>query len=197
MQHAVILCHPNPRSYTHAVAEAYVQAVRALGDTGVVRDLYALGFDPRLPSAELPGATDYALGPTIIAERTTLAQAQVFVLIYPFWFNAPPAMLKGYLDRVFSLGFGYRAGVGGTEPALNGRKLLSLTSSGAPDRWVARTGALIALREHFDGHLAQVCGLTVLDHLHIGGIEPNITEDAFDDALERVKALARVLFAPA
>lgn len=190
MKHAVIVCHPRPGSYTHAVADAYASAVSALGANVVTRDLYALGFDPRLPASELPGAPDYAVAPDAAAERALLSDAGVFVLVYPFWFNAPPAMLKGYIDRVLGFGFGYRPGPTGVEPALFGRKLLSLTSSGAPDFWLAKTGAVAALREYFDDHVAGVCGLTVVDHLHIGGIEPNITPEAVHEALQSVSAAA-------
>ena len=190
MKHAVILCHPNPDSYTHAVAEAYDKAVRALGETVVLRDLYSMGFDPRLPAKELPGAPGYALGADVVAERARLADVDVFALIYPFWFNAPPGMLKGYIDRVFGLGFGYVPGPGGVQPALTGKRLVSITSSGAPDRWVVKTGALEGVRHYFDEHLAAVCGLTVVDHLHIGGIEAGITADAVQPALQSVAGAA-------
>lgn len=197
MKHAVIVAHPSQQSYTHAVAEAYAKTVSALGDTVLKRDLYAMDFDPRLPARELPGAKDYEVRADVAAERAILADVDVFVLVYPFWFNAPPAILKGYADRVFSLGFGYKPAFGGTEPALTGRRLLSLTSSGAPDRWVQETGALTALRQHFDGHFASVCGLSVLDHFHVGGIVPDITAEAVESALAAVADTATRLFAPA
>ena len=56
----------------------------------------------------------------MIAERGVLAEADVFAFVYPLWFNAQPAILKGYVDRVFSLGFGFAPGAGGTEPLLAG-----------------------------------------------------------------------------
>jgi len=190
MKHAVILCHPDPNSYTHAVAEAYDKAVRALGESVALRDLYSMGFDPRLPKSELPGAKAYAVGADVVAERARLADVDVFVLIYPFWFNAPPGMLKGYVDRVFGLGFGYAAGPEGVQPALTGRRLVSITSSGAPDKWLAKTGAVEGLRHYFDDHLAGVCGMTVVDHLHMGGIEPGITDEAVQAALQSVAGAA-------
>ena len=48
MRHAVILAHPNPQSFTAAMAAAYREAALARGDAVIVRDLYALGFDPCL-----------------------------------------------------------------------------------------------------------------------------------------------------
>lgn len=196
MKHAVIIAHPNPHSLTGAVGSTYAEALRGFGEDVVVRDLYALGFDPCLKAQEIPGPKGYEAAPDVAAERALLSEVQVFAFVYPLWFNAPPAILKGYVDRVFSMGFGYLPVFGGTEPGLEGRQLISFTSSGAPDAWVASTGALDALGQVFDGHLAAVCGLTVIDHVHFGGMVPGITEEAFEDTLEAVRTAARRHFGP-
>ena len=186
MKHAVIVAHPNPGSLTRAAATAYAEAVEALGHQAMIRDLYPLDFDPRLQAAEIPGAAGYAFGADVLEERRLLADADVFAFVYPLWFNAPPAMLKGYVDRVFSMGFGYGPAAGGTEPLLEGKKLISFSFSGAPESWVRDSGALRALMTVFDLHLAAVCGLQVLDHRHIGGIVPGITDEAVADVLMQV-----------
>lgn len=196
MKHAVIIAHPIPDSFTAAVGRTYAETVRALGQEALVRDLYAMGFDPCLKADELPGPHGVKPGPDIVAERALMADVDVFAFIYPFWFNAPPAILKGYADRMFGLGFGYEAASGGTEPLLSNRQLISISSSGAPDRWVEETGALSALRQHFDGHLAGVCGLNVIDHLHHGGVTPGITKEAVADMLNDVTQAVRKTFAP-
>ena len=111
-------------------------------------------------------------------------------------FNAPPAILKGYADRIFSLGFGYTPIFGGSEPRLTGRSLVSLTTSGAPDSWVRDTGVVEALRRIFDDHFAEVCGLSVLEHFHMGGVVPGVTPDAGEALLDRVRDLATRRFGP-
>lgn len=196
MRHAVIVAHPNPASFNCAAAQGYAQAVRALGEDVVVRDLYRQQFNPCLQAREIPWAEGYAPGADVVAERQLLADAGVFVLVYPLWFNAPPAMLKGYIDRVFGTGFGYQHAPGGTEPLLRGRRLVSITTSGAPGRWVEQTGALQGLRRAFDDHVAAMCGLTVLDHLHLGDVTPGLSPDVAAGKLAEVGALAQRLFAP-
>ncbi len=111
----------------------------------------------------------------------------MFAFVYPLWFNAPPAMLKGYVDRVFSMGFGFEPDFGGTRARLKGRRLISITTSGAPDRWMRETQALSHLMALFDAHLAAVCGLTVVEHLHFGGMVTGITEEAFEDVVGGVR----------
>jgi NAD(P)H dehydrogenase (quinone) len=196
MKHAVIVAHPNPGSFTCAVAKAYADAVRGFGDEAVLRDLYRMGFDPCLRASELPWAKDYAPGADVAAEREALSDAKVFVLVYPLWFNAPPAMLKGYIDRVFGTGFGFRSAHAGAEPMLAGRVLVSFTSSGAPATWVEQTGAVRMLQSAFDDHLAQMCGLSVLLHHHFGGVTPGLATEAVDDLLGQVRAAAQARFAP-
>lgn len=194
MKHAVIVAHPNPHSLTRAAADAYAEQVGRAGHEVVIRDLYQLGFDPCLKAWEVPRDTGYHFDPDVLREREQLARADVFVLVYPFWFNAPPAILKGYIDRVFSMDFGYGATFGGTEPYLDDRKLLSITFSGAPDSWVRDTGALSTLMAHLDRHLAAVTGMQIVDHLHTGGIVPNLTEEAFFDILSKVRGAAARYF---
>jgi NAD(P)H dehydrogenase (quinone) len=194
MKHAVILAHPARSSLNAAIAAAYHEAAVALGHEVVVRDLYRMQFDPCLHAPEIPGPKPPRFRPDVLRERARLADAQVFALVYPLWFNAPPAILKGYVDRVFGMGFGFEPDFGGTKPALTGRKLISFTTSGAPDAWVRDTGALQGLTRHFDAHLAAVCGLTVVDHLNFGGMVSDLTQAAVDEVLGKVRTAAKAHF---
>lgn len=194
MKHAIILAHPARKSLNAAIAEAYGEALERLGHEVVVRDLYAMRFDPCLKAAEIPGSKAPKFRADVLRERELLAEVDVFALVYPFWFNAPPAILKGYIDRVFSFGFGFGPTPSGPGPRLTGRKLISFTTSGAPDYWVRDTGALTGLTRTFDAHLAGVCGLTVVDHAHFGGMVSNITEEAFQEVIAKVRTTAAAHF---
>jgi len=194
VKHAVILSHPNRGSFNAAVADAYMQSVQALGHQAVLRDLYALDFDPRLAQEEMPFGAAFQPRPDVVAERAAIGDAGVFVLVYPLWLNAPPAMMKGYLERVFGFGFAYGKDGNGSAPLLTGRKLVSFSSSGAPFHWVQQTGAFEAVRTLFDRHLAAVCGMSVADHVHFGGIVPGIRPDAVARMLKDVARTAEKHF---
>jgi NAD(P)H dehydrogenase (quinone) len=197
MKHAIIVAHPNPKSLSLEIAHAYARAARALKQDCEIRDLYRIGFDPCLKAHEIPGPAGYSCGEDAQRERDLIGDADVFALVYPFWFNAPPAILKGYVDRVFSMGFGYERAPGGTEPLLYGKRLISLTTSGAPDHWVKDTAALDTLREGFDRHVAAVCGLSLAGHVHFGGIVPGITGESVKDLLATVRQTVGNTFDPA
>lgn len=188
MKCAVILAHPKSTSFGAAIARRCVDALTAEGHSVILRDLYAMDFDPRLKAEEIPSDSGFRAAPDVARERELLAEVELFILVYPFWFNAPPAILKGYFDRVFCMRFGYAADFGGTEPLLVGRRLLSFSTSGAPDHWVNSTGAVDALMTVFDRHVAAVCGLDVVGHKHFGGIHSMLSEDAAADMLDQVRA---------
>jgi NAD(P)H dehydrogenase (quinone) len=195
MKHAIIVAHPNANSFTLTMARAYQTAAERAGETTVLRDLYRLDFDPRLTDAEIPRPGGFAPADDVKAERALIGDADVFALVYPFWFNSPPAMLKGYIDRVFGMGFGFGPGAEGNEPLLGGCQLVSITSSGAPKDWIVETGAWTAERNLFDEHFARVCGLSVVDHIHFGDIVPGITVEMVQNCAAQVAEMVRSHFA--
>lgn len=197
MKHAILLAHPDRASFNGAIARAYARAARELGHEVLKRDLYAMKFDPCLKAEEISGPDVPRFAGDVMTERHLLEDVDVFAFFYPLWFNGPPAILKGYVDRVFSMGFGFEPAPGGMAPGLEGRRLISFTTSGAPDFWVRDTGALEALKTVFDRHLAGVCGLSFLDHINFGGIVAGLREDVIDEVFDQVRNAVRRHFAPA
>jgi len=188
MKHTIIVAHPNQASFNLTIAKAYAQAAEARGHRVSLRDLYEMNFDPRLKASEIPGPKDFAPDSDVRAERDLLKDCDVFAFVYPFWMNSPPAILKGYIERVFGMGFGYGPGKDGIEPLLAPRKMISFTSSGAPTEWVKTSGAWDAERKLFDEHLGLVTGLTVTDHIHFGNIIPGMRADVVERHVQTVRA---------
>ena len=106
MEISVILAHPEPRSFNHAIAHSACRALRRIGHTVCFHDLYEEGFDPLLPSAELETNSP----PPVELEHycDELQRADGLVLVHPNWWGQPPAMMKGWIDRVFRPGVAYK-----------------------------------------------------------------------------------------
>lgn len=194
MKHAVIFAHPKPDSFTASVTSAYIQACKDAGHELVIRDLYRIGFDPCLKATELPFEEAFRPGSDVAAERLLLQDCEVFAFFYPLWLNAPPAMIKGYLERVFGFGFAYGAGGRSYSPLLSGRKLISFSSSGAPADWLEQTGSLPALRTLFDQYFAELCGMTVIDHIHVGNVTPGASSYFVQARLDDVRKTVNIHF---
>lgn len=175
MKHAIMVGHPDPSSFTLAMANTYATCLSARGHETFVRDLYRLDFDPRLKLSEMPSRPGWTPAPDVEAERRLLAEADVFAFVYPLWFNSPPAIIKGYIDRVFGAGFGYaRLSSGGHEPMLTGRHLIHITASGSASAWLGEQGVSGSARTLFQDTFAHACGLRVRPHIHFDAIVPGI-----------------------
>lgn len=106
MEISLILAHPNPGSFNHAIAQRALEVLRRMGHDVRYRDLYAEGFDPILPAAELE---DDALPPEALGSYCTeLRESDGIVIVHPNWWGQPPAILKGWVDRVFRPGVAYQ-----------------------------------------------------------------------------------------
>ena len=126
----VLLGHQNPGSFCHAIASAAVEELKAAGHEVVCHDLYAERFDPILPHDEIPKGA--AVDPVVEQHCREVAAADGYVVVHPNWWAMPPAILKGWLDRVLRQGVAYQFGPGGVEPLLSGRRAVVLTTSNTP-----------------------------------------------------------------
>lgn len=132
MKMTLVVAHPDPGSLNAAVARAAYEAALAAGADVRVHDLYADGFDPRMPAAEV-GTTHFADELTARYAQQVL-DADAFVIVHPVWFFHVPAVMKGWVDRVMREGVVYRVGSGDrTEGLLRARSALVITTANAPE----------------------------------------------------------------
>ena len=190
-KHVVILCHPRSDSFNATVAEGYCAAVREIGHEVVLRDLYRMGFDPVLKADEQPGSVNHSMSADVAHELELLAGVSVLVLVYPIWFGTPPAMLKGYVERVLGSGFSHQAIRGRARHRLVGTHMLSLTSSGTTKQWLEEQGAWMSLRVVFDLYLEKAFSLTSADHVHFSAVVTGLKDRYVRECLEEVRQAAR------
>lgn len=192
IRHAVIFAHPGEDSFTAAVVTAYAEAVEANGQEVVVRDLYRMGFDPVLKESERPGTADFRLSADVRAELDQLRGAQIFTFVYPIWFGLPPAMMKGYIDRVIGSGVTARAITAKQgEGLLNDAHLLSITLSGADEAWLDEQGQQDALRHLSGRYLFHAFAMRSAETMHIGAIASGLSPRTADMHLHAVRERAR------
>ncbi len=136
MSALVVLAHPAARSLSRRFADLAVTTLVGSGKQPVFVDLYAEGFDPRLTAAER--ASYYAQAyddRDTRADADLLTAAETLVLVFPTWWFGPPAILKGWIDRVFSPGtaFDHGRNFGPIVPRLTKlRHVVIVTSLGSP-----------------------------------------------------------------
>lgn len=106
MRMLVVLGHPSPGSLNHALAERVVDTLTDLGHEVMFHDLQAEGFDPVLPPGEDGRG---AVLPEDVARHCEEARiADGIVVVHPNWWGMPPAVFKGWVDRVLRVDVAYR-----------------------------------------------------------------------------------------
>jgi putative NADPH-quinone reductase len=113
MQILVVLAHPRPGSFNHAIAATAMQALHENGHQVIFHDLHAERFDPVITPEEIPAGA--ALDPLIQQHCAELAAADGIVIVHPNWWGQTPAMLKGWIDRVLrpEVAYGFAEGDSG------------------------------------------------------------------------------------
>jgi len=100
------LAHPNSQSFNHAIAQATVAELRQNGHQVFYHDLYAEKFNPILPADEIP--QEASVPEELEAHCREMSGADGVIIVHPNWWGQPPAILKGWVDRVIRPGIAYQ-----------------------------------------------------------------------------------------
>jgi putative NADPH-quinone reductase len=146
MRTLLVYCHPDPGSFSAALRSAATDALTARGHDVRVLDLYADGFQPVLTREE---RAVYLTEPSVIEASVQehvdgLRWAEHLLFVFPIWFYGPPAMLKGWLERVWLPGVAFMPPRRKGRPAVPGlrhiRRLTVITHGGSPWWWLKFIG---------------------------------------------------------
>jgi putative NADPH-quinone reductase len=136
MRLLVIHAHPVPESFNGALCKVAVDSARAQGHEVRLIDLYAEGFNPVMSAEERRAYQDDGPPPPDVAPHIAALQwAEGLIFVYPTWWYAQPAMLKGWIDRVWRPGVTFTVPSPGVpmRPALTNIRLIGvITTFGAP-----------------------------------------------------------------
>jgi NAD(P)H dehydrogenase (quinone) len=105
MKISIILAHPDKKSFNHAIAQTVLKELENRGLEIAFHDLYEEEFDPVLPTGEIP--KDAVLPNEIEKYCNEISEADGIIIIHPNWWGQPPAILKGWIDRVIRPGIAY------------------------------------------------------------------------------------------
>jgi len=192
MNHLIVVAHPLVNSVTMKLARAHALELKQLGRNPRVHDLYRMGFNPVLTASELEPLRHGRKPLTEIARaQAAVASAAALTVIYPLWWATMPAILKGYIDRVFARGFAYQGTRGKTRGLLSGKQCVLITLSGSPMTMLRESGDWGAIDKLQDSHIFRSCGFDLLEHVHVGSVEPPIGAATMAALEKRVRVCAR------
>ena len=106
MQISVISAHPDSQSFNHAIAQAAIAELKQNGHQVFFHDLYAEEFDPILTTGEIQ--KEASVSTEIERQCIEISSVDGIIMVHPNWWGQPPAILKGWVDRVIRPGIAYR-----------------------------------------------------------------------------------------
>jgi NAD(P)H dehydrogenase (quinone) len=194
MNHLIVFAHPHQESFNHAILQSAIHALESKGNTVVVRDLYALGFNPVLSQEDFQAFEKGHMPDDIAQEQRYISESDTITLIYPVWWTGMPAILKGYIDRVFAHGFAYRFNEEGTIDALLGdKKGFMITTFGTPSSTYEGSGMIGSLKQTSDEGIFGFCGIQQCGHLFFGTVHC-VDDAARKTMIQTVEQTLRELF---
>ena len=106
MNISIILAHPNPGSFNHAIVTTAADVLHQGGHEVILHDLYREQFPPLFSAAEIQ--KNAKLDSAVARQCAEIAQADGIIIVHPNWWGMPPAILKGWIDRVLRPEVAYR-----------------------------------------------------------------------------------------
>ena len=176
MHALVVVAHPDPQSLTHAIGTHIADGIVSSSPSSdassdrppqhsvEIADLSAEGFDPRFTEADNALFRKTQAAPAdVAAEQARIDRADALVIVYPIYWWSFPALLKGWIDRVFAQGWAYED----VEDAKVLKKLQRLrvhlvAIGGADQRTMARHGYFGAMKTQIDHGIFDYCGAKVV-----------------------------------
>ncbi|MFZ1830612.1 MAG: NAD(P)H-dependent oxidoreductase [Candidatus Competibacteraceae bacterium] len=185
----IVYAHPNPRSFNQAILDTVEVTLRERGHATRIHDLYQMQFRSVLDGEDLLRSWRGDLPVDTRREQEAIRWAQGLVFIYPIWWFGPPAILKGWIDRVFTRKFAFDFGPSGMKGLLTHERALILNTLGGDEATYQqeRWHELLA-RPMVEGVLGA-CGVDNVVHRAFYQV-PSVSHAERQAMLEEVRALA-------
>ncbi|MDR7370255.1 NAD(P)H-dependent oxidoreductase [Flavobacterium aquidurense] len=164
MKHLIIYSHPNQGSLNHHLLQTATDSLKAKNHEIVIRDLYQLNFNPVLSLEDMNGQRMGNVTDEVKQEQQYISWADHITFIYPIWWTGMPAIMKGYIDRVFSYGFAYRYDQGVQKGLLTGKLTTIINTHGKSQAEYESIGMDKALSLTSDKGIFTYCGLEINQH---------------------------------
>ncbi len=140
-----VLDHPNPKSFSAAVAHKFMEGAKSAGHSVELADLHSEDFDPRWTMADIEADGQADAPEDVVKEQARIARCDAICLVFPLYWWGMPSMTKGWIDRVWSWGWAYDQLDDPEKSLQRSRPGVLLVPAGAPSYEVENEGITDAL----------------------------------------------------
>jgi len=182
----VIIAHPNPESLNHSIMDAFLEGCKEAGHQTNVFDLYKMNFNPVISMEEVK---EHKLPGDIMKIQEELLKGEVLVFIFPNWWSSMPAILKGFIDRVFTEGFALKRTSSFPKGILPFKKALIINTQAAP-------GFINFIFTNYNkkvvkSRILKFSGVKKTSFVCFGGAADKVQKAKIEKFLHRIKNLAK------
>lgn len=200
MKALIVYAHPREVSFSYALLNAVKDQLIENGHQVIVRDLYQMNFNPILPGHDAIHIEDGkfvrqadAYPSDVLIEQQYMLDSDLLIYIFPIWWNGMPAIMKGYVDRVFQHGFAYSFDDDEPQKRFAGKKALFFTPTGQPQNEDGSDTELdAAIKLLTSQWMFASNGVEVVDHVFYGRVPYKTREELveyLEDAKSRIRAI--------
>jgi NAD(P)H dehydrogenase (quinone) len=190
MKVLVIYAHFNPKSFNHAILESFTKGLKDGGHTYDVVDLYDTKFDPCTKPEDLAQFAGGQMPRDVLDQQEKVTAADGLVFIFPRYDWTYPAILKGWIQRVFSYGYAYRMSEKGIEGLLHPNKALLISTTNAPQEFYEKSGLDDAYKKISNMSLRNYSGIADVNHVTFYSLSA-IDEESRKKYLEKTYHLGK------
>lgn len=183
----IVIAHPFSNNLNNILLSSMKTLYGKLSQNIVLRDLYELNFNPVVTKADINAVASGSASDDVLIEQEYVRQADIISFIYPIWWTGMPAIMKGYIDRVFTKGFAYSQNKLGISQPLKGKKIVIVNTSGEPENWYIRGGMYDSRSISCERNIFDFLGMDVILHYVIEKVNENSDLHALKNAVDILK----------
>ena len=175
-RHLIIKALHRDESFLSEGTERLIRALITNNEEVEVRDLYNLAFNPILTASDFEAVKSGRTPEDILIEQHHISNSDFIWIVFPIWWASMPAILKGYIDRVFLSGFAYQMEGDYPKGLLTDKDVIILNSMGMSNEDYKNEGMFKALELTMDKGVFEFSGMKVLAHKYFSSIMSADTE---------------------
>lgn len=184
MKACIVFAHEGSDSFCHEILGRVTQSLKKLDVDPTIRDLYKMNFSPVFDAQDMNRAAQGNPSSSIEEEQTLITDSDLLVMIFPVWWWSSPAIMKGYIDRIFTDGFAFRYESSGPVGLLTGKQALVFTTTRESEKEMAQAGLDDVVKKQIVDGTLEMIGYQVSYH--------NFAAVPYVDAAAREQMLSSV-----
>jgi NAD(P)H dehydrogenase (quinone) len=185
MKACIVFAHEGKSSFCHEILARVTQSLDKQNIEYKLRDLYDMQFQPVFGSEDMRLIEQGTASTEILEEQELIKDSELLIMIYPVWWWSQPAILKGYIDRVFTHGFAFRYEEHGPVGLLTNKQAIVFTTTRASAKEMAASGLDKVVEKQIADGTLQLLGYDVA-YTNFAAV-PDVEDGALVNMLKQVE----------